>query len=184
MSSTWSKTAAWTQPSSVWPLSASGVGAFAGTMAASRIAARIGYGRAFVTALVFSTGVPLLIAALPGRGAALASALAVCQIAAGFGLGIANVLSLTLRQIIAPRNALARTGAGYRLIIYGVIPLGSVLGGVIGGALNSRAAVAIGAAGLAMSALPMTARRVRGLRAPEDARAAEPATPVLRLRRR
>ena len=151
-------------------LSASGVGAFMGTMSALRLAAAIGYGRAFAAALAFSTGVPLLIALIPGRGTGLAAGLAACQLAAGFGLGVANVLSLTLRQIVAPTNALARTGAGYRLIIYGVIPLGSALGGVVGGALGSRAAVAVGAVGMALSAVPMMTRRIRGLAAPEDAR--------------
>jgi MFS family permease len=159
-------------------LSASGVGAFIGTMVATRISDRIGYGRAFATALLFSTGVPLLIALLPGRGAVLAAALAACQLAAGFGLGIANVLSLTLRQIVAPKKALARTGAGYRLIIYGVIPIGSVLGGAAGAALGSRAAVAVGAAGMALSTIPMMVRRIRSLAAPENAREAEPPAPA------
>jgi hypothetical protein len=102
--------------------------------------------------------------------------LAVVQLAAGFGLGIANVLSLTLRQIVAPKKALTRTGAGYRLIIYGVIPLGSVLGGAAGAALGSRTAVAVGAAGMALSTIPMMMRRIRGLAAPEDAR--EPSLPA------
>jgi Transmembrane secretion effector len=154
-------------------LSASGVGAFIGTMVALRVAGTLGYGRTFATALGFSTGAPLLIALLPGRGVSLAAGLAACQLAAGFGLGIANVLSLTLRQIVAPKNSLARTGAGYRLIIYGVIPLGSVLGGFAGAALGSRAAVAIGAAGMAASTIPMLTRRIRRLAAPEDARPPE-----------
>ncbi|MET7970306.1 MFS transporter [Micromonospora sp. NPDC005305] len=155
-------------------LSASGVGAFIGTMAALRLARALGYGKAFASALAFSTGVPLLIALLPGRGAGLAAGLAVCQLAAGFGLGIANVLSLTLRQIVAPKGSLTRTGAGYRLIIYGVIPLGSALGGLIGSTLGSQVAVAAGSAGMALSTIPMTARPIRGLAAPEDARQPRP----------
>ena len=160
-------------------LSAGGLGAFLGTMVALRAAGRLGYGRAFAAALGFSTGVPLLIALLPGRGAVLAAGLAGCQLAAGFGLGIANVLSLTLRQTVAPRNSLARTGAGYRLVIYGVIPLGSVLGGVLGEGLGSRAAVALGAAGMAGSILPMLTRRIRRLRTPEQAAPTAPAAPAV-----
>ncbi|MFI5843219.1 MFS transporter [Catenuloplanes sp. NPDC051500] len=152
-------------------LSASGVGAFVGTMCALRAAAVLGYGRAFAAGLVFSTGVPLLIAVLPGEGATLAAGLAVCQLAAGFGLGVANVLSVTLRQTVAPRGTLARTGAGYRLLIYGVIPIGSAAGGVLGEAAGSRVAVALGAAGMALSILPMLTRRMRRLRTPEDAQA-------------
>ncbi|GII78741.1 MFS transporter [Sphaerisporangium rufum] len=150
-------------------LSASGAGALLGTLVALRLAGRVGYGRAFAAALVLSTGTPLLLAALPWRGGALAAALAAVQLVAGVGLGAANVLSVTLRQVIAPRGALARTNGGYRLLIYGVLPIGSALGGVIGQAAGCRAGVAAGAAGMALSALPMFARRVRSLREPGDA---------------
>ena len=150
-------------------LSASGAGAFAGTMAALRLAERFGYGHAFAAALALSTGVPLLIAALPGSGTALAAALAAVQFVSGIGLGAANVLSVTLRQVIAPRGSLARTNGGYRTLIFGVLPLGSALGGVLGQSLGSRAGVAIGAAGLAVSALPMLSRPMRQLRSPQAA---------------
>lgn len=151
-------------------LSAAGAGAFLGTMLALRLADRLGYGRAFATSLLFSTGLPLLIALLPFRGVALGVALAVVQFFSGAGLGSANVLSLTLRQVVAPRGALARTNGGYRLLIFGVIPVGSALGGVIGQVWGSRAGVAVGAAGLALSAVPMVRRRIRSLRDPQDAK--------------
>jgi hypothetical protein len=96
---------------------------------------------------------------------------AALQLVAGIGLGSANVLSTTLRQIIIPRNQLARTQGGYRLLMYGSIPLGSALGGVIGETLGSRAGVAIGTVGLAISALPMLMGSVRTLRDPVEARA-------------
>jgi MFS family permease len=151
-------------------LSAGGAGAFLGTMLALRLAARLGYGRAFATSLLFSTGLPLLIAPLPFYGAALGVALAVLQFGSGAGLGSANVLSVTLRQVVAPRGSLARTNGGYRLLIYGVIPVGSALGGILGQGLGTRVGVAIGAVGLAISALPMMRRRIRSLRDPKDAR--------------
>ncbi|MFI5930830.1 MFS transporter [Actinoplanes sp. NPDC051494] len=145
-------------------LSAGGAGSFLGTLIALRLAAALGFGRAFAAALVLSTLVPLGYAVLPGHGAGFAVALAAAQAVAGVGLGIANVLSVTLRQVVAPRDALARTGAGYRLFIYGVIPVGSALGGVLGEAWGSRAGVAAGAAGVATSIVPMLTRRIRGLR--------------------
>ncbi|MEU4687324.1 MFS transporter [Actinoplanes sp. NPDC023714] len=148
-------------------LTASGAGAFAGTMLALRTAARWGYGRAFAAALALSTGVPLVIAFLPGEGALLAGSLAAVQFVSGIGLGAANVLSVTLRQVIAPRGSLARTNGGYRTLIFGVLPVGSALGGVLGQALGSRAGVAIGAAGLALSSLPMLTRRMRRLKSPQ-----------------
>jgi MFS family permease len=150
-------------------LSAGGVGAFLGTMGALGLAGRLGYGRAFAASLVLSAGTPLLVAAQPFEGAALGLGLAALQLVAGVGLGSANVLSTTLRQLVIPHDQLARTTGGYRLLMYGSIPLGSALGGALGETLGSRAGVAIGACGLALSSLPMLAGKVRSLREPRDA---------------
>ncbi|MGR6318441.1 MFS transporter [Micromonospora soli] len=83
-------------------LSAAGAGAFLGTLASLQLAGRLGYGRTFGGALTLSTGTPLLIALLPGTGSALAATLALVQLISGFGLGVANVLSVTLRQVVIP----------------------------------------------------------------------------------
>ncbi|MFJ6166559.1 MFS transporter [Micromonospora orduensis] len=151
-------------------LSAAGAGALVGTLASTRLAERLGYGRAFAAALLLSTGTPLLIAALPGSGGALAAGLAGVQFIAGIGLGVANVLSVTLRQVVIPRGNLARSNGGYRVLIYGALPLGSALGGVLGHAAGSRVGVTVGTAGFAVSAVPMLTRRIRGLRTPQQAR--------------
>jgi MFS family permease len=150
-------------------LSAGGIGAFIGTIIAFGLADRLGYGHAFAVSLIASTGAPLLIAVIPWEGTTLGLAIGALQLVAGVGLGSANVLSTTLRQIIIPRGQLARTTGGYRLLMYGSIPLGSALGGVLGQTYGSRTGVALGAIGLACSALPMLARTVRSLRDPSDA---------------
>lgn len=151
-------------------LTAGGVGAFLGTMCALWLAKRFGYGMAFVISLVFSAGVPLLIVAIPLHGLAFAIALGCCQLLSGLGGGSANVLSVTLRQVVAPRGSLARSNGGYRLLIYGVIPVGSALGGLFGEGLGSRFGVGLGALGLALSTMPMFAPRIRTLKDPQSAR--------------
>jgi hypothetical protein len=151
-------------------LSAAGAGAFLGTMGALRLAARLGYGRAFAASLTLSTGTPLLLATFPFHGLALGGAVAAVELVGGTGLGSANVLSVTLRQVVAPRGSLARTNGGYRLLIFGVIPFGSALGGVLGSAFGSRTGVAVGTIGLTLSAYPMVRKQIRSLRDPEDAR--------------
>ncbi|GIG69910.1 MFS transporter [Phytomonospora endophytica] len=157
-------------------LSGTGAGAFLGTMIALRAAARLGYGRAFATALAFSTGTPLLLAFVPWSGGAFGIALGVLQFAAGFGLGAANVLSVTLRQVVMPKGALARSNGGYRLITFGVLPIGAAVGGVLGEAIGSRWGVGAGTLLMAVSALPMVLGRIRRLRTPADARPAEVVT--------
>ena len=149
-------------------LSAGGAGAFVGTMLALRLADRLGYGRAFLASLSLSCGVPLLTAALPWTGGALGYGLAVLQVVAGAGLGSANVLSTTLRQTVIPRGQLARANGAYRCLNFGTIPLGSALAGVLGEAFGSRVGVALGTAGLALSALPMLATGVRRLARLDD----------------
>ncbi|HEX5115066.1 MAG TPA: MFS transporter [Pseudonocardiaceae bacterium] len=145
-------------------LSASGVGAFIGTLSVLRLSRRLGFGRTYVLMLVLFTGVPLVLASLPMTGATLGLVVAAVQIVAGVGLGAANVLSVTLRQSAVPRSALARSIGSYRLLIFGVIPLGSVSAGLIGAHLGSQTGVAIGAGVMAISGLPMLQRRVRRLR--------------------
>lgn len=151
-------------------LSASGIGAFCGTMMALRLARRLGYGRAFASALTLSCGAPLLLATFPFHGYALGAAVACVMMVSGTGLGNANVLSVTLRQVGAPRGTLARTSAGYRALIYGTIPFGSALGGIIGSTAGSRTGVAIGTIGFTVSAIPMVRRKIRSVRDPQDAR--------------
>ena len=152
-------------------LSASGFGAFVGTLVARPALERFGYGRTFAFALVLSTGLPLTIALIGGDGPRFAIVLAVIQLGSGIGLGAANVLSVTLRQIVVPRGSLARTNGGYRLAIFGVIPIGSALGGIIGATFGSRTGVAVGSIGLALSAIPMLRPPVSTLQYPHDAAA-------------
>ena len=51
--------------------------------------------------------------------------------------------------------------------MYGSIPIGSALAGVVGELAGTRTGVLVGAVGLALSALPMFTRRIRTLRDPQ-----------------
>ena len=158
-------------------LSAGGVGALLGTLSALKVADRLGFGRAFAGSLLLSCFSPLLIAAVPLSGAGLAVAVAAILLVSGVGLGNANIYSVTLRQIVIPANQLARSVGAYRQVMYGSIPVGAALAGVLGEGLGTRAAIALGALGLAFSALPMLTRRIRALPTPSAASATQSATP-------
>ncbi|MGW6199062.1 MFS transporter [Kribbella sp. NPDC055110] len=147
-------------------LSAGGAGAFVGAMLGLRLARRLGYGRAFGTSLVLSTGLPLLLAFLPGRGLEYGVLLGAVQFLAGIGLGSANVLSVTIRQLLIPRATLARSNGAYRTFTFGVLPIGAAAGGVLGSTFGTTTAVAVGTIGMAISAVPMFAREVRTLDSP------------------
>ena len=150
-------------------LSAGGIGAVIGTMLALRLSTRIGFGRAFASCLLLSCLTPTLIATIPLSGSALAAVVAAILLVAGLGLGCANIYSVTLRQIVIPTGHRARAVGAYRQVMYGSIPIGTALAGGLGEALGTRAAVALGALGLGLSALPMFARRIRALPTPQAA---------------
>ena len=152
-------------------LSAAGVGGLIGTVTALRLADRLGIGRAFAVSLGLSCFVPLAVGLLDLEGAALAWCLGALMLVAAVGLGNANVYSLTIRQQIIPPDQLSRSAGAYTQVMYGSIPVGAALAGVIGQYLGTRAGVVIGAVGLALSAAPMLTRTALSLRLPATATA-------------
>ncbi|MDM7990149.1 MFS transporter [Arthrobacter sp. zg-Y877] len=156
-------------------LAAAGVGGLLGTLTALRLADMAGLGRAFAISLVLSCAVPLLLPVWPVTGWALAAVIGAVMLLRGIGEGNANIYSLTMRQQLIPSAELTRSAGAYTQVMYGSIPLGALLAGVIGETLGVRAGVLLGALGLVVSAVPMLTPAWLRLRdipvtAPEPAR--------------
>src|SRR5260370_1523359 len=64
---------------------------------------------------------------------------------------IYKVHEIRLRQMVAPENVLGRVNASMRLLTYGVLPLGSLVGALIAGPLGIRPTLWIAACGLFLS---------------------------------
>ena len=96
----------------------------------------------------------------------LAFVLGVVMLISGIGLGNANVYSLTLRQSSIPRDQLTRSAGSYTQVMYGSIPIGGVLAGVLGEAVGARPAAIIGALLMCLSVTPMLPRSIRTLTLP------------------
>jgi hypothetical protein len=73
--------------------------------------------------------------------------------ATGFVWGVWNVTLLSLRQAIVPDRLMGRVVGAIRLIGFGSIPVGALLGGVVARELGLRAPFLLGAAVLALAAL-------------------------------
>lgn len=67
------------------------------------------------------------------------------------GVAIANVGSITTRQMIVPREIYGRVNSVHRFLVLGAAPLGAVTGGLVASWLGTRAAIAIAGAVLALS---------------------------------
>jgi hypothetical protein len=64
-----------------------------------------------------------------------------------------NIVQVSYRQTICPDHLLGRMNATMRFIMWGVTPVGGLLGGVLGTAVGARNTLWIGAAGCALSVL-------------------------------
>jgi MFS family permease len=114
-----------------------------------------------VSALLF--GPPVLLVPLAPQDAAIPWLIAAFAIT-GFGGVVYNVSSRTLFQSMTPNRMLGRATAVVRTIVWGVIPLGTLLGGVVAEVIGVREAIWVGAAGATFAALPILLSPVPRLR--------------------
>jgi len=136
-----------------------------GLLAAPRMARLIGLGRTFVLGLALLGGGFLLLAVVSDGVAALPPAAAALTAAIPAGLSVAgvsltNMAFFTLRQQIPPEHLLGRVIAASRTLAWAGLPVGAMLGGIVGDAFGARAvylaatlALLAVAAGLATTAL-------------------------------
>jgi len=113
-------------------LAASTAGSLLGSLAASRLS-KMGAGNALIGSVVFG--------ALASLGVALTSnAFVVAAMMALFGFVtvVWNVITVSLRQAIIPGRLLGRVNSVYRLLGWGSMPIGAVVGGIMGRTLGLR----------------------------------------------
>jgi MFS family permease len=122
-------------------LTAGAVGALAGSFAVPRIEAAIGRSRTLLLAFL-CFGLANLGPGLTTNPFGVGALMAVGGLAAVSW----NVVTVSLRQRIAPDQLLGRVNAGYRLLAWGSMPLGAFLGGVLGDLVGVRAVFFVAAA--------------------------------------
>jgi MFS family permease len=121
------------------------VGSIFGALLANRLRKRLGVGPAIVAyAVVFScAGIafPLAPRSFP------IPVLMVGLVLFGFASVAYNITQVSLRQAITPERLQGRMNAAMRWIVWGTIPLGTIVGGAIGQTVGLRAAMWVGAIG-------------------------------------
>ena len=83
---------------------------------------------------------------------------------AGFSTVVYNVNQVGLRQAITPDRMLGRMNATMRLIVWGTIPIGALIGGILGSLLGLYPALWLSAVGTSIAFLPVLLSPVRSLR--------------------
>ena len=150
-----------------------GLASLIGSSLARRVSGRIGIGPTLVASPVIIGVGTFLIPAAEGGGIVWATTMILLsQFICDFSLVIYNIHELTLRQTLAPPDALGRVNACMRLLTFGVLPLGSVFGGLIAGPWGMRGAMIAAAAGILVSSLWVILSPVRSVSGVEAAAAA------------
>ncbi|MBO1333164.1 MFS transporter [Streptomyces sp. VRA16 Mangrove soil] len=136
-------------------LAATGPGALLGSLLAARLPGRVGYGPLLVTAAAVGDGVLLCVPALPGPSALTFPALLAVQFGFGAGGQLVNVMTMAVRQALAPAGMQGRAAATLTFAGMGTTPLGSLLGGALAQTWGLRPAFVVAAAGMLLSPLVM-----------------------------
>jgi MFS family permease len=148
-------------------LAVSNVGWVAGAVGASRVSDQLGVGPTLVAApLLFGPGLLLIPAAPQSQPIPFIVA---GLILATFGGIVFNVTGLSFQQAVVPDRMLGRLNATRRFIVWGVIPLGSLTGGVLASQIGLRETLWVGAIGGCLSVLPLALSAVRTIGRMEDA---------------
>jgi MFS family permease len=162
-------------------LSVGSIGGLLGAIATPWVTKRVGEGTSLSIAAV---GFGVAIVALPLAGTF--PAIAIPVLIAGtflesFLVLLYNITQVTMRQRLCPPRLLGRMNASIRFVVWGVMPIGSLLAGVLGSTIGTLPTMWIGAIGTFLGGAfvlfsPLTRMKVlpKELEANEDATAGEP----------
>ena len=120
-------------------LAATAVGSVAGGLLAPGLTGRLG----MLPSLI--TGGAIDAAVFVGVGLAPDPAVAAVMLAGqGFAVTMWNVVTVSLRQQIVPSRLLGRVNSVYRMLGWGLMPLGALAGGFVAQAAGLRAPYVVG----------------------------------------
>jgi MFS family permease len=123
---------------------AGAVGGLFGALSASWIARRFGLGPTLFTTIVIG-GLAMVLVPLAQYGLAV-PLLFVAMVIQSFTSPVYNINQVSLRQAITPDRVQGRMNATVRTIIWGTLPIGALIGGIIGNAYGVIPAMYIGVA--------------------------------------
>jgi MFS family permease len=127
------------------------LGAVAGSLLATRVARRLGRTRAlFLSGVAIGVGALLVPLAQPGW---LLGCYVLGNAILGFSIILNIVTEVAVCQTECPDELRGRMSATMRIMTYGGLPLGSLVGGVLGTAFGVRPTIWGAAAGMLLSAI-------------------------------
>ena len=112
------------------------LGSLVGAVLSGRVARRLGIGRTIVLSGALSGFASLLVPLAPQDNPI--PFLVASQVGVAAGIVLYNVTAISLMQALTPPRLLGRMNASRRWIVWGTIPLGSLVGGVLASTVGLR----------------------------------------------
>jgi len=150
------------------------IGWLVAAVIARRVSGRFGVGRTLVAAGALG-GMPLLLIPIAPRDAAVPFFVA-ALVLVSLGAVLFNVTAISLQQALTPARMLGRMNASRRWVVWGTIPLGSAIGGVLAETIGLRETLFVGAIGASVAFLVLLVeplRTIEGMPEDDEASAAE-----------
>ena len=144
-----------------------GLGSFGillGELAAAPLSRRFGVGPVIIGSMFLTGPAALLLVLLPSTAVAAGILLTSSNFLMGFTAVTYNVNQVSFRQAITPLDIQGRMNATMRFIVWGTLPLGSFVGGILATLLPLRTTILIGAAVASSAFLWLLVSPVRSLR--------------------
>ena len=130
-----------------------GLGAVVGSLVTSRVARRIGVGRACAVGCILFPAPLALVPLATGSHSLVLVFLFLSEFGSGLGVMMLDISIGALFAAEIPAAMRARVSGAYRMVNYGVRPLGAVTGGALGSWIGLRATLGLSVAGASACAL-------------------------------
>lgn len=147
-------------------LAAFGLAAIIGTWVAGKFAAIVPPNILLLFGPAISTLAALILYAIPVGGPALAIYGAFFLL--GFGPAMWLVAQNSVRQLVTPAPMLGRVNAVIQTAIYGMRPIGALIGGAVVGATSPKTGLVVVIAAFALSFVAAASSRLRSIRHYDD----------------
>ena len=151
-------------------LGGASIGTLFGSFVTARVSRRLGVGPAFLIGCVMFPAPLILVPAAAGPHWLVLGCLFTAEFVSGIGLMLLDILAGAIMAGIIPRTLRSRVSGAFILVNYGVRPVGTALGGVLGTVLGLRPTLwiaTVGALSGMLFLLPSPIRRLRDV--PEEA---------------
>jgi len=144
------------------------VGALIGSLASGRLSPFLHAG-ATLTAGLPTASAAFLLGPLLSRTLPVQVAFGAAFLINGLALGAYNVYAMSLRQAIPPPESLGSVIASYRMVSWGLIPVGALVGGALADTLGPHNALLTIAASMTLVSLLLLVSPLKRIRRVEEA---------------